>query len=244
MFRLSVYIRKEPVRFDSFRFRILLKNMVSVQFSLTIVLSDSMRFGLHFLNASWFGPVRFGSAPRSVPAGSETKRFGSVRFGRFGSVSYSFLMYFRWGFIIISPTIISEKPWFSQQSLNVTPLATYSSNKSRFFFWNYSWRNCSRLPVCEYCDSPTRCFSAESICLLRRAVCARSARARVPPESYNVFDCEATANIRHFIYVCMCMYVCMYVCMYIYIYIYIYTYTYVSCYDVLYYIVLHTYSIV
>ena len=37
------------------------------------------------------GAVRFGSVPRPVPAGSGTKRFGSVRFCRFGSVSYSFL---------------------------------------------------------------------------------------------------------------------------------------------------------
>ena len=55
----------------------------------------STRFGLRFSDASWLGPVRFGSVPRPVPAGSGIKRFGSVRFGRFGSVSYSFLL-FRW----------------------------------------------------------------------------------------------------------------------------------------------------
>ena len=45
-----------------------------------------MRFGLRFLDASWLGPVRFGSVPRPVPARSRIKRFGSVRFGpvRFG----------------------------------------------------------------------------------------------------------------------------------------------------------------
>ena len=43
-----------------------------------------MRFSLRFLNASWFGPLRFGSVPRSVSAGSEIKRFGSVRPIRFG----------------------------------------------------------------------------------------------------------------------------------------------------------------
>ena len=37
------------------------------------------------------GPVRLGSVPLPVHAGSEIKQFGSVRFGRFGSVSYSFL---------------------------------------------------------------------------------------------------------------------------------------------------------
>ena len=39
-----------------------------------------------------FGPVRFGSFPRPVPAGSAIQRFDSVRFGRLGSVSYSFLI--------------------------------------------------------------------------------------------------------------------------------------------------------
>ena len=37
------------------------------------------------------GPFRFGSFPRPVPAGSRIERFCLVRFGRFGSVSYSFL---------------------------------------------------------------------------------------------------------------------------------------------------------
>ena len=51
----------------------------------------STRFGLRFSDASWLGPVRFGSVPRPVPAGSRIQRFGSVRPVRFGSVSYSFL---------------------------------------------------------------------------------------------------------------------------------------------------------
>ena len=38
------------------------------------------------------GSVRFGSVPRPVPAGSGIERFGSVRLGRSGSVSYFFLM--------------------------------------------------------------------------------------------------------------------------------------------------------
>ena len=45
----------------------------------------STRFGLRFWDSSWLGLVRFGSFPRPVPAGSEIKRFGSVRFGRVGS---------------------------------------------------------------------------------------------------------------------------------------------------------------
>ena len=50
-----------------------------------------MPFGLCFSDASWLGPVRFGSFPRPVPAGSGIQRFGSVRLGWFGSVSYAFL---------------------------------------------------------------------------------------------------------------------------------------------------------
>ena len=52
--------------------------------------SVSMRFGLHFSDVSWLGPVRFSSFPRPVPAGSGIQRFGSVRFGsvRFGSVRF------------------------------------------------------------------------------------------------------------------------------------------------------------
>ena len=32
----------------------------------------------------WLGPIRFGSFPRPVPAGSGIKQFGSVRPVRFG----------------------------------------------------------------------------------------------------------------------------------------------------------------
>ena len=46
-----------------------------------------------FSAASWLGPVRFGLVPRPVPAGSRIKRCGSARLGRFGSVSYSVLMF-------------------------------------------------------------------------------------------------------------------------------------------------------
>ena len=55
------------------------------------IFPGSTRFGLRFSDASWLGPVRSGSLPRPVPAGSRINRFGSVRFGRFGSVSYSVL---------------------------------------------------------------------------------------------------------------------------------------------------------
>ena len=44
------------------------------------VLPGSTRFGLRFSDASWLGPVRFGSVPRPIPAGSRIKRFGLVRF--------------------------------------------------------------------------------------------------------------------------------------------------------------------
>ena len=52
----------------------------------TIIFPGSMRFGVHFSNASWLGPVRFGSFPRPVPAGFRIK--GSVRFGSAGSVRF------------------------------------------------------------------------------------------------------------------------------------------------------------
>ena len=83
--------RKEPIRFDSFRFRTFDKFIGSVRFGSDKCFPGSMRFGLRFSEASWLGPVRFGSFPRPAPVGSEIKRFGSVRFGQFASVSYSFL---------------------------------------------------------------------------------------------------------------------------------------------------------
>ena len=44
----------------------------------------STRSGLRFSDASWLDPVRFGSFPHPVPAGSEIKRFGSARPVPFG----------------------------------------------------------------------------------------------------------------------------------------------------------------
>ena len=69
------------IRFGSVRFASVRK----------ITFPGSTRFGLHFSDASWLGPVRLGSFPHPVPAGSRIKRFVSVRFGRFGSASFSFL---------------------------------------------------------------------------------------------------------------------------------------------------------
>ena len=49
---------------------------------------------MRFSDASWLDPVRFGSVPRLVPAGSEIKRFcsaGSVRPVRFGFLFLSVL---------------------------------------------------------------------------------------------------------------------------------------------------------
>ena len=58
----------------------------SIRFGLvrTNTFPGSTRFGLRCLNAAWFGPVRFGSFPRLVLAGSRSKPFGSVRPVRFG----------------------------------------------------------------------------------------------------------------------------------------------------------------
>ena len=81
---------KEPVRFDSFRFRNFQRKhcFASARFGNLFVRFDAVQPA--FLNASWFGPVLFGSVPRSVSAGPKSNgsvRFGSVRFGRSGSVS-------------------------------------------------------------------------------------------------------------------------------------------------------------
>ena len=78
--------RKEPVRFDSFRFRTCFRKLIgSVRFGKTLF-PDSTRFGLRFSDVSWLGPVRFGSFPRPLPAGSRIKTvwFGSVWPVRFG----------------------------------------------------------------------------------------------------------------------------------------------------------------
>ena len=88
---IIVINRKEPVRFDSFRFRTFQTFIGSVRFGLGTYFPGSTRFGLRFSGASWFGLVRFRSFPHPVPAGSGINRFGSVRFGRFASVSYFFL---------------------------------------------------------------------------------------------------------------------------------------------------------
>ena len=53
--------RKEPVRFGSVR---------------KMFFPGPTRFGLRFSDASWLGPVRCGSFPRTVPAGSGMVRFG------------------------------------------------------------------------------------------------------------------------------------------------------------------------
>ena len=80
-------------RFGSIRFGCGLLNYSSFRFNSVrnMIFPGSTRFGLRFSDASWLGPVRFGSFPRSVPAVFRITRFGSVRLGRFGSVSYSFL---------------------------------------------------------------------------------------------------------------------------------------------------------
>ena len=73
------YDRKEPVRFDSFRFRTCRTFVGSVRFGLEIVFSGSARFGLRFSDASWLGLVRFCVRFRPVP-----ELDGSVRPVRFG----------------------------------------------------------------------------------------------------------------------------------------------------------------
>ena len=80
-------------RFGSIRFGSGLFENLSVRFASVrkITFPASTRFGLRFSDASWLGPIRFGSIPRPVPAGSRIKRFGSVRFGSVRSVRFGFL---------------------------------------------------------------------------------------------------------------------------------------------------------
>ena len=77
--RVASHERREPVCFDSFRFRTFRKRcwFGSVRFG-RFICPGSTRFRLRFSDASWLGPVRFGSFPRPVPAGSRIKRFGSA----------------------------------------------------------------------------------------------------------------------------------------------------------------------
>ena len=74
--------------FGSIRFGPGLFGSYSVWFASVrkLLFPGSTRFGLRFSDASWLGPVRFGSP---IPAGSGVKRFCSVRLGRFGSVCLS-----------------------------------------------------------------------------------------------------------------------------------------------------------
>ena len=55
----------------------------SVRFRSEKTFPGSTWFGLRFSEASWLGPVRFGSVPRPVPAGSGINRFGSAASVRF-----------------------------------------------------------------------------------------------------------------------------------------------------------------
>ena len=84
-------------RFGSIRFGSGLFENSSVRFGSIRFGSEKIIFPIWRGSACVFrtrrGSVRFGSVPRPVPAGSrsnQTVRFGSVPFGRFGSVSYSF----------------------------------------------------------------------------------------------------------------------------------------------------------
>ena len=83
--------RKESVRFDSFRFRTFQNSSARFGSVREVKFPGSTQLGLRFSDASWLDPVRFDTFPRPVPPGSRVKQFGSVQFGRCGSVSYSFL---------------------------------------------------------------------------------------------------------------------------------------------------------
>ena len=84
----------ERNRFGSIRFGSVIFENSSVRFGTVRNLCFPVWRGSACTSRMRRGSVRFGSVPRPVPvpAGSEITRFGSVRFGRFGSVSYSFLI--------------------------------------------------------------------------------------------------------------------------------------------------------
>ena len=65
--------RKESVRFVSVPDFSTILWFGSVR---QIAFPGSTQFGLRFSDAAWLGPVRFGSVPRRVPAGSRIKQFG------------------------------------------------------------------------------------------------------------------------------------------------------------------------
>ena len=69
-------------RFDSFRFRTFRKWIGSAPL-VNSISPARRRSACVFRTASWLGPVRFGSVPRPVPAGSRIKQFASVRPVRF-----------------------------------------------------------------------------------------------------------------------------------------------------------------
>ena len=76
--------RKEPVRFDSFRFRTFSKThrFGSARFGQYVSRFDAVRPAL-FGRAVARSRTKFASFPRPVPAGFRIKRFGSVQFGGF-----------------------------------------------------------------------------------------------------------------------------------------------------------------
>ena len=77
------------------------------------------RFGLRFSDASWLGSVRFGSVPRLVPAGSGMKRFGSVWFGRFGSVSH---------FLPVRLAVASDEVHYEAREWDSRPIMSRAAN--------------------------------------------------------------------------------------------------------------------
>ena len=83
--------RKEPARFDSFRFRNFRKVIVAFRFGSVWQLFIPVRCSSACVFRTRNGSVRFGSVRFRVRFGPLPKSTSSVRFGRFGSVSYSFL---------------------------------------------------------------------------------------------------------------------------------------------------------
>ena len=90
---LYCMFRKETVRFDSFRFQTFRKSIGSVRFGILFL---PVRRGSACVFRTRRGSIRFGSVRFRVWFRPVPKLNGSVRpvrFGRFGSVSYSFLSF-------------------------------------------------------------------------------------------------------------------------------------------------------
>ena len=115
----------------------------------------STLFGLRLSDASWLCPVRFGSFPNPVPAGSRFKRFGSVRQVRFG---FLFLPVFHPGRLasLLKQTRLKG-------AANVPRLPPSPSPSPRVIFHPWTLQTCwSRVKVAQAHGAAIRDFPLKS----------------------------------------------------------------------------------